>query len=184
MASSTKVGLLVAVLAGASGCVTGHLLDAARRWETPADVEAASLDGDRLALRYRATVTDDDGEPIGERRRSIAVPVAVLRTDGTTPTVEELPDDAALPGRPIPVARTTDAASVPALAVTPLGQGRPMRLDLRDGRTPGASLHTNALARSSTAGWVYPLLPLAAAVDVVGVPVLLFFAPAMLVTGE
>jgi hypothetical protein len=184
MGSSTRSALLVAVLAGASGCVTGHLLDAARRWETSADVEAASLDGDRLALRYRATVTDDNGEPIGERRRSIVLRIASLQRDGATLAVEDLPSDGALPGRSIPVVRASDGTAAPALAVTSLGEGRPARLDLRDGRVPGASLYTNALARSSTATWAYPLLPFTAVVDVVSGPVLLFFMPAVLVIGD
>lgn len=183
MASSSSAALLVATLAATSGCVTGHLLDAARRWETPADVEAASLDGDRLALRYRVTVNDDLGDAIGERRRSIAVSIASLRSD-VTPAIEELPDDGSLPGRPIPVARGIDATDTPALAVTPSGEGRPMRLDLRDDRTAGATLYTNALERSSTAAWAYPLLPFAAAVDAVGVPVLIFFLPAVMVMGD
>lgn len=181
MASSTRRALVLALALGASGCVTGHLLDAARRWERPTDVDAASLDGDRLALRYRARITDDDGAPLGERLRSIAVDVAALRSGRTTPLVTDLPDDGPLPGRPLPL---SDGSAPPALAITRFDDDRPARLELHDGRDPSASLYTNALVRSSTAPWAYPLLPIAGAIDVVGVPVLLFFAPAMLVIGD
>jgi hypothetical protein len=180
MGSSTRRALLVAVLAGASGCVTGHLLDAARRWETSADVEAASLDGDRLALRYRATVTDDNGEPIGERRRSIVLRIACQR-DGATLAVRTC-ERRRPAGRSSRRARERWAAH--RRSPSSLGAGRPARLDLRDGRVPGASLYTNALARSSTATWAYPLLPFTGVVDVVSAPVLLFFMPAVLVIGE
>lgn len=184
MASSTSRLLALVVALATSGCVTGHLLDAARRWEAPADFEAASLDGDRLVLRYRAAVTDDEGAPIGERRRCVAMPVASLRNARATPAVDDLPADGPLPGERLPLLDASDATNGRAIAITHPTDGGPARLELRDGRTPSASLYANALTRSSTATWAYPLLPLAGAVDVVGVPVLVFFAPALLVMGD
>ncbi|MGH7894641.1 MAG: hypothetical protein ACREQL_08225 [Candidatus Binatia bacterium] len=170
-----------------SGCVTGHLLDAGRRWEQPATFEAASLDGDRLVLRYRALVTDDDGEAIGAVQRRAAVSVDALREGMATvgaPRIELLPDQGPLDGRPLPLVAADDGVARPRIEISHPPGGGPARLALYDERGPGAPLYSNAFARSSTAGWVYPLLPVAVAVDVVGVPVLLLFAPAMLTIGD
>jgi hypothetical protein len=58
--------------------------------------------------------------------------------------------------------------------------GRPVRLVVQD-RAP---LYVSALTTTRTPLWVYPLLPLGLAVDAVSNPVLLLFAPAVIVVGD
>lgn len=63
--------------------------------------------------------------------------------------------------------------------------GRPLRFVLHEPRGgPYAPFYSGALTRTRTAAWVYPLLPLALAVDAATDPVLLFFAPAVMVLGD
>ncbi len=64
---------------GAQGCLTGHLLDAARRREQPVAFRQAFVDVDRLLLAYTALVTDDLGEPLARRERRAALALADLR---------------------------------------------------------------------------------------------------------
>jgi hypothetical protein len=42
----------------------------------------------------------------------------------------------------------------------------------------------NVFTRTSTAPWVYPLIPFAVCVDATSLPVLLFFAPGAIVIGD
>src|SRR2546427_3274590 len=77
MGSSTRHGIALALLAlGAQGCLTGHLLDAARRREQPVAYHDASIDGGRLLLGYSAVVSDDQGRHLErtERRGGRAPP--------------------------------------------------------------------------------------------------------------
>src|SRR5262249_32690019 len=68
-----------------SGCVTGHLLDAARRRERPVDVTRASLAGDRLVVEYAAEVTDDEGTRIATTPGAAGLPLSVLRAPVSPP---------------------------------------------------------------------------------------------------
>jgi hypothetical protein len=187
MGCSTRRAAALVLGLGSSGCVTGHLFDAARRWEQPAVFEAASLDGDRLVLRYRARVTDDDGDPIGDRQRRVAVAIASLRAaDAPTapPRIDDLPDRGPLAGRPLPLVGEGDATALPRIEVSEPSDGGPACLVLYAEQGRFAPLYANAFTRSSTAAWAYPLVPVTAAVDAVAVPVLLFLAPAVLTTGD
>src|SRR5262249_58836768 len=76
MASSRRrrpaaLALLAALL---PGCVSGHLLDAARRRERPIAVTAAAVDGDRLVIRYTAEVQNDAGDRLGTADGAAAIP--------------------------------------------------------------------------------------------------------------
>jgi hypothetical protein len=188
--------LALALLAlAASGCMTGHALEAARRREQVLAYREAFLDGNRLVLGYRALVSNDEGEPVAERDRWAAIELADLRGP-RVPPVEDFPvawlDGPPTGGRPA-VLRISDAdsagpctaADAPYLDVERV-DGRHTRVVLRDAQapTPYAPLHSAALTRVSTVPWVYPLVPLTLAVDAVVDPVLLFFAPAVLVVGD
>ena len=48
----------------------------------------------------------------------------------------------------------------------------------------GAFLDPAVLTRTHTAAWVWPLFPFAVVYDVVAVPVLLVFAPAVIIPGD
>src|SRR5215470_14260708 len=74
------LALGLALATGSSGCLSGHLLDAGRRRERPMAIRAASLDGDRLLVRYTTEVTDDAGTPLGAAEGAAALPLAALRT--------------------------------------------------------------------------------------------------------
>src|SRR2546426_12310682 len=75
MGSSTRHGIALALLAlGAQGCLTGHLLDAARRREQPVAYHDASLDGGRLLLGYSAAVSDDQGRHLQRTERRGGAP--------------------------------------------------------------------------------------------------------------
>ena len=190
--------LALALLAlAASGCMTGHALDAPRRREQVVAHREAFLDGDRLVLGYRARVSNDKGEPLAERDRWAAIDLADLRGPHVPP-VEDFPvawlDGPPAGARPA-VLRVADAGADPADACTAGDatyldieqvDGRHTRVVLRDGRGPGpyAPLYSAALTRVSTTPWVYPLVPLTLAVDAVIDPILLFFAPAVLVVGD
>jgi hypothetical protein len=189
MGSSTRHAVLVALAAlGSGGCVTGHLLDAAGRWEQPVEVQAATVARDRLWLAYETVVTDAAGAPCGRRERRAAVSLEELRGPDRpveTIRVSALADDAALPGSPVPIVRSDRGVPPdPALVVVEPGPATPMALVLRTSECRHAPLYANALARRTTRPWAYPLLPLAVAVDAVGVPGLLFFAPAVIVIGD
>jgi hypothetical protein len=105
------------------GCVTGHLVAAARRREYAREIHAVTRDAGATHVHYTAEV-DDAGGSRG----------MVARTARLAP----------------------DAAEPP----------------LRD------------LTRLRTEPWVYPLLPLALAADVVVVPTLVLMSPAVLIVGD
>jgi hypothetical protein len=179
------VALLLPVAVAASGCVTGHLLDAARRREQVAAYREARLDGDRLLVRYTARVVDDDGRPLAEVARQAAVAIADLRVRASVESlpVERLPDDAPLPGRALPLGPAAGAAPFVSVARTPADPAAALVLH-EEGGAVAPPLWSAALGRTRTAPWVYPLLPLAALVDAATTPVLLFFAPAVMVAGD
>jgi hypothetical protein len=176
--------LLLAVVT--PGCVTGHLLDAARQIERPIAYQEASVDGDQLVVRYSAAVTDDDGRPLGRVDRRAAIALADLRRPDLTVErfpVRRLRERGALPGRPIALAGRDGGG--PILEVEDGPDGRPLRLVLTNtGDGPPGAFYSAVLTERRTAAWVYPLLPLTLAVDAVSNPVLLFFAPAVIVFAD
>jgi len=190
MGCSTRRALALTLLAlAAQGCITGHLLDTARRVERPSAYQDACVDGDRLLLRYTATITDHFGQPLGHRERRVAIALAHLQRADVP--VEAFPfDDIAdatlrcgqpvafhVAGGPVPLPPLLDVENGP--------DGRPARLILHDAQGGAyAPLYSSALTRTRTARWVYPLLPLSLAFDAATNPVLLFFAPAVIVVGE
>jgi hypothetical protein len=176
MAGSTDALAALLLAAVTSGCVSGHLLEAGRRWERAKVFEAASRDGERLIVRYRARVTDDAGSPLGEGPRRAIVAVESLRGEGVTAdqvTVAQVPDTGALPGRPLAIERAE-----------PADPGAPAALVVRDDAEALAPIPANVFTTTSTAAWVYPLMPLALVVDATSLPVLLFFSPGMIVIGD
>jgi hypothetical protein len=174
----------LAVLAlglGAQGCFTGHLLDAARRIERPVAVEEAALTADRLLLRYTALVTDDLGEPLARRECRAAIALADLRRSPPVDRfpIERLANGASLEGQR--VALGGPVAVGPFLEVHPGGEWFVLHT-VEDGDYP--PFYSAALARTRTAAWAYPLLPLTVTFDAAADPVLLFFAPMVIVLGD
>ncbi len=174
---------------GATGCFTGHLLDLARRVERPAAYEQAAIDGERLLLAYTALVTDDVDQPIERTERRVAVALSDLRRRDVPVAhfpVTPLPAHAALGGQPVALVKSPAGApnQWPFLEIEEGSAGRPVRAVLHDGGEEFAPLYSGALARRRTAVWAYPLVPFTLAFDAVTDPVLLLFAPAVIVLGD
>jgi hypothetical protein len=180
---------LALVAVGTQACVSGHLLQAARRVEHPVTYREAFVDGDRLLLAYFVRVTDDDGRPHARRERQAAVALADLRRAHIP--VDDFPlvrlaDDAPLAGRRVtlhlgPIGNRDGS---PALEIDERA-GLHERFVLHDGehgRYP--PFHSRTLARTHTIPWVYALLPITVAIDLDTNPILLFFAPAVMVIGD
>jgi hypothetical protein len=175
MGGCTRFAVGVALAVAATGCVTGHLFEAARRWERARSFEQASVDGDRLIVRYLAEVTDDAGEALGERCRQAMVALGPLRGSRVVAEdvhVERIRAGGALPGR-----------SVPIVTAPPEGGG-PVSLVLGDEALAVGPIPGNAFTTVSTAWWAYALTPVALCVDATSLPVLLFFAPGAMVIGD
>ena len=177
--------LLLAVCAAvvAQGCVTGHMVDYAREIERPVAYRAASLDGDRLQLAYETLVIDERGRRLARRERRAAVALRDMERGFPVDSfpVVRLPDDAPLGGQVVAL----DGRTMPALEVTRGPDGRDRSFVLRTAAdAPRRSFESAALSRTHVAPWIYPLLPLGLAVDAVSNPVLLFFAPAVMVIGD
>jgi hypothetical protein len=169
----------------AQGCVCGHLLDAARRRERPIRYEEASLDGDRLLLRYTALVTDDVGQPLGHDERRVAIALSGLRQSPPIDLlpVEHLAHDAPLAGQRVDLDGARDGPLALEIHTDASGRHTAVVLhDARNGRYP--PVYSSGLARARTAAWVYPVLPLAAAIDAVTNPLLLLLAPAVILPGD
>ena len=185
------LALLSAVL---PGCVSGHLLDAARRRERPIAVTAAAVDGDRLVIRYTAEVQNDAGDRLGTAAGAAAIPLATLRA-AQSPAADAVSPSWLSPSRsgvgvPVTIERDGhgDAGATcagPVLEVI-AKDGRDTALVWRDppGAPPYAPVPLAALTRSRTAAWAWPLMPPMLAVDAVLTPVLVILAPSVMVLGE
>jgi len=194
MARSTRrraVTALALTVMTASGCVSGHVWQAARRWERVESYREARVVGDRLLVRYTAAVTTDEALPMGERSVWAEIPLDELRA---APPVERfrvrrLDDAPGAGGAPVAIRSgppdAGDAACAlarPTLCVT--GAGGAEGFVLVDEAGPYPPFHSAALTRTTTAPWVYPLLPVTFAVDSVMVPGLLLLAPMWIVAGD
>jgi hypothetical protein len=173
--STSALALLVLL---AQGCVSGHLLDAARTRERLRVVHGATVEAGEVRIDYDVTVTDDAGRPVGDGRRAAAI------------ELEDLRGPAALAIRSVrPPAEAPQAPGI--CAPHPSGtvlcvEHRDRLLLLRDPESGEAypPLSARAFTRVRTAPWVYPLLPLTLAIDAVVTPALLLTAPAPILIGE
>jgi hypothetical protein len=167
------------------GCITGHMVDYAREIERPVAYRQATLDGNRLLLAYDTVVINERGRRLARRERRAAVALADLERGLPVDAfpVVRLPDDAPLTGRR--VALDGRPGEMPALEIETASDGRQtsfVLLDPKDGRR--RTFQSAALSRTRVAPWIYPLLPFGLMVDAVSNPVLLFFAPAVMVIGD
>ena len=184
------LALLAAVL---PGCVSGHLLDAARRRERPIAVTGAAVDGDRLVVRYTAEVQNDAGDRLGTTDGAAAIPLATLRA-AQSPAADAVSPSWLSPSRSgigTPVTIERDGHGGAATCAGPVLEviakdGRDTALVWRDppGAPPYAPVPLAALTRSRTAPWAWPLMPPMLAVDAVLTPVLVILAPSVMVLGE
>lgn len=158
-----------------SGCFSGHLLDHARRREQVVTWQEAFVDGNDLVVRYAAVDVDDAGRPAGTTERWASIPLAEVRAGN----------------------RNVDTLSVRWLsdreAERRRGAGLPVQMVHGDTglivretseSTPSPPLAAGAFTRLHIQPWVWPLLPFTLAVDAVGTPALLLFAPAVISVGD
>jgi len=176
--------LALVLAAGLSGCVSGHVLDAARRREVPARVTAAALDGDDLVVVVETTTVTDLDRPTGRGTTRARVPLAALHA---TRPVDELPVCFEPAGRPLPgtsLAVVETDATVPAGAVAHVSSEPPATLRLAGANGEVRVLYLAALTRSHYRPWAWALMPMAVGVDAVIVPPLLALAPVVMVLGD
>lgn len=179
----------VVLAAVASGCFSGHLLDAARRRERMLHVQEAFVGDDELVLRYAAVDANDAGRVVDRREQWVAIPLADMRTAGRpVDTLDVTWLDATSArrrsGRPVAIVRTPDPGAPSLEAVTADGRDVALVLHETRGVSPAPPLDTRAFTRIHVRPWVWPLLPFTFAVDAVGTPVLLLFAPAVIALGD
>lgn len=182
MGRSTKRLLVLVAGLTLEGCVTGHLIDYAREIERPVAYRAATLDGDKLELAYDTVVINERGRRLARRQRRAAVTLADLRRSPPVDAfpVTRLPDGAPLAGQPVAL----DGATTPALAIARGDDDRETSFVLRAGHETLPPFQSSALSQKHVAPWVYALVPLTLVVDAVSNPVLMFFAPAVMVIGD
>jgi hypothetical protein len=163
--------VLAAVL---PGCVTGHLFTMGRRWEQAVAFHEAAVRDGRLGLAYDAEITDGAGDVLARRPRRAEVMLGDVRPGVPVDAVRVvwLADDAALAGTPLSIVQV------------PRDGSGPVELQLGRGGADAVSLWSNVLTRRRVAPWVYPLVPLAVAVDAGSLPWLFFFAPGAMVIGD
>ena len=177
------------LMLASEGCVTGHLFDAALRREQPLSYHDALVDGDRLTLGYTALVTNDAGRVVARKERRVALSLTALhRQDLPVEAfpVEHLADDAPLTGRRLAIGAEDGEGGLPGYLETEAApDGREISFVLHDSSSgPYAPFYSSALTRTSTAPWVYPLLPLGVVIDLATFPILLVFFPVMLLIGS
>jgi hypothetical protein len=199
MASSSERGMRrLRALAGIAvawlcpGCLTGALVDAGRHTETVVRYEQAWTDGARLWLVYASETANRAGEPIarGERTATVTLgdldPARGLPLDAV-PATHPAHLDTNAPGlRPVRLVRGTAAPVREPTLFVEVEEGRDAGLTVAgfEGLAAQSRLDSGSLVERETAGWVYPLLPVAAAADAVAVPPTLFFAIPFFVVGD
>jgi hypothetical protein len=165
-----RVALGVVASLVSSGCATGHLLDRGRRYERPIGYERAAIADGRLIVAYTVAERNQFWRQLATRHRTAAVPLAQFADAGLTADrvrVERLPDDAPVIGAP-----------------TELRLAPPRDALLVRDADGGTFLDPAVLTETRIAPWVWPLMPLAVVYDAVAVPVLLVFAPVVIVPGD
>ena len=190
MALGRRTACLVVLALAASGCVTGHLLQAGHRREQVLAYREACTEGDRLVVRYTALVTTEFGEVVGREERGAAIALRDLGPagDGVPVQWSSLPESAArcAPARQLLITEDGDQrAGGTALLVQSAG-GRHAGFVLHDpeAATAYVPFYSGSLTRTRTTPWVYALVPFSAAVDLASTPVLAVLGVPIVVFGD
>jgi hypothetical protein len=185
MASSTERAVALALALTSAGCLSGHLLDAARRREVPVALATVALDDGDLVLTMRTRTLTDLGHPVGRGMTRARVALATLASARSTDDLHvrfESADGPPSGGRPLLVLASPNAvAPAPLARLVPTGPSA-LVLETRDATYP--PLYLDGLTRCRYAPWVWAAMPLALAADAVVVPPLLLFAPAVVAVGD
>ena len=110
--SARRAVAALAIAVTASGCVTGHVLQAGRRREYAREIRAVTQDGGDTIVAYTADVVDDDGVPCGTVERTVR-----LRGAQTAPSLRDLTRTRTEPWAYalVPAALAADAVVTPTL---------------------------------------------------------------------
>ena len=102
----------LAIALTASGCVTGHVLQAGRRREYAREIRAVMHDGEDTVVAYTADVVNDDGIACGTVERTVR-----LRGTREAPSLRELTRTRTEPWAYalVPAALAADAVVTPTL---------------------------------------------------------------------
>ena len=182
MASCIERLAAAALLVFASGCVSGHLLDAGRRRELPVALHTARLDGNDLLLSVRTRTVTDLGRPAGTGSTHARIPIAELADEHPVDAVRirflrTFPRHA---GRTL-VPITGEVSDEPSIRIL---HDDDLAIVLRHDGADLPPLPLAALTRQRYAPWIWTVMPVAIAVDAVMVPPLLLLAPAIIVVGD
>ena len=195
MAGSSRraiVASLAMALPCASACVSGRLFEASRSHEQVSQYEAAWAGDERLLLRYTVELGDRNGSSRGFEVREVSLALDDLRARPEIPVerfpvtpvrIAEAMRDDALSLLVLPPGAAA-APGVPSLRV--IGEaGQPLGFEWKgDEAALPARFHSGALYRVHYAWWLYPLLPLAATVDLALLPIELVAAIPLFVVNE
>ena len=100
------------IAAAASGCVTGHVLQAGRRREYAREIRSVTHENGETVVAYTADVVDDDGVPCGTVDRTVR-----LHGAQAAPSLRELTRTRTEPWAYalVPAALAADAVVTPTL---------------------------------------------------------------------
>jgi hypothetical protein len=192
MAGSTdlrRVISLLLLLAIASGCATGGLVNVARQRDRALCFEHAYTDGDRLWLVYRVERINSRGDRVGIRDQAARVRIADLDPALLLP-IDALPVQHLKPTqietegltrvalvREGEVAGAVGDTESPSIRVVSAEEGD---IGFDAERLPGAAagsyLRATVLDQHRVAPWIIPIFPIALAWDALAVPFLAILA--------
>ena len=110
--SVRRAAVALAIAVTASGCVTGHVLQAGRRREYAREIRSVTHENGDTVIAYTADVVDDAGLPCGTAERTVR-----LHGDQQAPSLRELTRTRTEPWAYalVPPALVADAVVTPTL---------------------------------------------------------------------
>ena len=164
-------GLALAFGASTLGCVSGHVVEAARRHEQVVEFQKACRDDSHLCLRYSARQSTEFGDEVRRQDREATIALEELQNSAGRPVDEIVVEPQVAAGawqrcRPVSIARLPggDSPGSEAWVVKLEPEKRPIPLP------------KGAFARHSTAAWAWVVMPAALAADAVVSPPLVILA--------
>jgi hypothetical protein len=197
---SSRLAATALAALSAAGCWTGRLFEVGRLSESVATYHAVTLSGGSLRIDYtverfgRLLLVPSRG------RRTASVPLAALSARPAYPVdafpiQQQVRDTTREHGVPLRMVvgecpRTRggepEETTAPLVVAIPTEAGRGLGLCIcsRAGGPCAGYLPSEALYRDGTAWWVYPLIPVAVAIDIAVVPLQLVSASPFFLVGD